>query len=442
MHHILFLLSVFCLLSACTSSTSPQEPVHVSVVQEQGQYRLRVDGLPFTVKGVGMDTPSPGSIEKLVQTGGNAIRTWSTRHADSIFPLAEKHDIMVALGLPLGQELHGFDYQDAAAVAKQLEEIKQTVNRYKDHPNLLCWVAGNELNLLFDELGQLKQVSPETYLALGEIVDYIHEVDPHHPVTTTFAGYNPDHIALARKHCPQLDILSFQVYGALYSIHDDLAKMGFTDPYFITEYGPMGHWERPTTAWGREIEEASHPKAVGFRTRMEHGFAPDTLSQNLGGFAFLWGQKQERTPTWYGMFLASGKATEVVDELQHFWTGAYPAHRAPQVNGIRLEGALATDNVYLQPGQEVTANLDLPTGTADSVSYRWEVLAEVGERSQGGAFEQEPDKIPVNILQKNPRQILFTAPSRTGEYRLFAYIYDGKGKAGYANFPFYVGTRD
>ena len=51
------------------------------------------------------------------------------------------------MGLFMGQELHGFDYNDTSAVGKQFRAIRKEIDTYKNHPNILCWVAGNELNL-------------------------------------------------------------------------------------------------------------------------------------------------------------------------------------------------------------------------------------------------------------------------------------------------------
>ena len=125
-------------------------------------------------------------------------------------------------------------------------------------------MVGNELNLLFDEKGGLKLVNPKAYIALAKVVDYIHKVDPHHPVTTTFAGAMKEHVNLALKHCPNLDFLSFQVYGGLGGISADVEKSGFKLPYLVTEFGPMGHWEMPATEWGREIEEPSAVRATRY----------------------------------------------------------------------------------------------------------------------------------------------------------------------------------
>lgn len=41
----------------------------------------------------------------------------------------------------------------------------------------------------------------------------------------------------------------------------------------------------------------------------------------LGSYVFLWGQKQEVTATWYGMFLASGEKLPTVDAVCYAWSG-------------------------------------------------------------------------------------------------------------------------
>lgn len=57
------------------------------------------------------------------------------------------------------------------------------------------------------------------------------------------------------ERAPQIDFLSFQIYGELENLHKNVNEAGISKPYMVTEYGPTGHWEMPATSWGREIEE-------------------------------------------------------------------------------------------------------------------------------------------------------------------------------------------
>lgn len=402
---------------------------------KSGTFQFHINDDPFTVRGVGFETDK---FKELKAAGGNAFRTWRTDKANMELDSAAKYGLMVAMGLDIEKELHDFDYNDDAAVKEQLERLKKEVLEFKDHPNLLCWVAGNELNLLFNENGGLKLVNPKTYIALNELVQYIHEVDPNHPVTTTFAGADPSHVALCREHCPDLDFLSYQVYGGLGAIHD-LAKKAAPDmPFAVTEFGPMGHWEMPATSWGREIEEPSAAKAQGYAGRMKAAFGSNPDGMCLGGFAFLWGQKQERTPTWYGVLGKNGETTATVDELTKIWTGSYPANRAPSVNQIFINGQGPLDNVTLASSSEHVASVEITDPENDKLNITYVVMSEVRERSDGGAFEKEPEIIDFTYTVTDNGDLSFTAPQESGDYRLFVYVHDQDGKLGYSNIPFFV----
>lgn len=436
------ILSFFCLIFGLLScnSTSPKQTQssHVKIVQNKGKFGLEVNGKAYQVKGAGLNFPEGSNFKALAEAGGNTFRTWNTDYIDAELDSAKKYNLMIALGLDLGKELHGFDYGDAEAVKKQFEKTKVIIDAYKDHPNLLCWVAGNELNLLFDEKGQLKLVNPKTYTALAEIVDYIHQVDPNHPVTTTFAGVSKSHIDLALQYCPNLDFLGLQVYGGLFHIQQEVKTAEIMLPFMITEFGPMGHWEMPSTAWGREIEEPSAVKAAGMISRIQKGIASDTTGLNIGAFAFEWGQKQERTPTWYGMFNKSGEASARIDELTNYWTGSYPENRAPLTDSMKLDQQFATENIYLKPNATYSAEVFVRELDGDPLKYEWVILKEVVERSEGGAFEKEPEPVEIEILMDEGGKLSFRTPTVEGDYRLFSYAYDGKGKVGNANVPFFI----
>lgn len=414
-----------------TNNDPTKVPSRVEIKSMDGKYSFYVNGKIFSVKGVGGD----GKLSMLHEAGGNSIRTWSANNGRQILDSAYKYNLMVAMGLGMGQELHKFDYNDTAAVGKQFRGIKKSIDTYKNHPNLLCWVAGNELNL---SPNRKIPVNPKVYDALKEIVDYIHKTDPNHPVTTTFAGVSKEQIRVALEHCPGLNFLSLQVYGGLGGIPEQARKAEITIPYAITEFGPIGHWERPSTAWGREIEETSTVKASGLWDRIQKGIVNDNSGLSLGGYAFVWGQKQERTPTWYGMFIKSGEGIAVIDELTRYWTGKYPDNRAPKVDSLKIDNRNAVDNIYINPGVPSVAKIFASDPNGDALTYKWVMLKEVIERSQGGAREIEPDGVKLEIISEANGELRFISPKKTGEYRLFSYVFDGKNKVGTANVPFCV----
>ena len=405
-------------------------PSMVEIKAVNGKYHFYVNDHIFNLKGVG----GGGNLALLNQSGGNSIRTWGADKGLQLLDTAKKYDLMVAMGLGMGQQLHGFNYNDTAAVAKQLNRIKKSVEALKSHPNLLCWVAGNELNLVEGNV----PLNPKVYDALKDIVDYIHKSDPNHPVTSTMAGVNKETVQMALEHCPDIDFLSLQVYADLGRMPEIVKAAGITKPYAITEYGPRGHWEGPQTAWGREIEETSSVKAAEIMKRIQIGMVNDNSGLCLGGYAFVWGQKQERTPTWYGMFIKSGEASATVDILTKYWTGKYPSNRAPQVDSLKLDGKNAVENVYIKPGVAFTAKVFASDPNKDPITYKWFILSEVKVRSAGGAHEAEPENINIEVISDKRGELKFKSPAVEGEYRLFCYIFDGKNKVGTANFPFYV----
>ncbi len=426
-------LTIFTVLffTGCMEKDPMKTPSQVKIKAINGRYHFFVNDTLFELKGAG----GGGNLRLLHEAGGNSIRTWGSNNGQQILDTAYKYGIMVAMGLGMGQELHGFDYNDTAAVGKQYRRNIAAIELYKNHPALLCWVVGNELNLSPD---RRVPVNPGVYDALQDIVNYIHVNDPNHPVTTTFAGASKEHIRIALEHCPKLDFISIQVYGGLANMNRMIRSAGLTKPFAITEYGPIGHWEMPSAEWGREIEETSAQKATGLYNRIQKGIVSDSTGLCLGGYAFLWGQKQERTPTWYGMFLKSGEATAIVDELTRYWTGEYPANRAPKLDSLKIAGKNAVENIYLKPGSKSTAKLFMSEPDGDPLTVKWVMLKEVTQRSQGGAHEDEPEGINFSILSEKEGEITFFTPSETGEYRLFAYVYDGRHKAGTANVPFFV----
>ena len=104
-------------------------------------FELHRDGKAYFIKGGGGD----GSLKVLAEAGGNSVRTWGVEKAGKVLDEAQKLGLTVTVGIWLGHERHGFNYNDADQVAKQYDEARKAILRYKDHPALLMWGLGNEM---------------------------------------------------------------------------------------------------------------------------------------------------------------------------------------------------------------------------------------------------------------------------------------------------------
>lgn len=426
---------VFALLTLCAGSVPAGEPaaagaVAVRVVRDGTKFVLLRDGKPYQVKGAGLEF---GSVPALAAHGGNSFRTWRTENGmksgREVLDEAAQHGLTVAMCIEIGRERLKFDYSDEKAVAKQLEYARREVLKYKDHPALLAWIIGNEANLRFK--------NPKVFDAINDISKMIHQVDPNHPTTTALSGFNAELATLIETRAPDLDFVGIQMYGDIVNLPRYLAQANFHRPYMVTEWGATGHWEVDKTTWGAPIEHTSSEKAASYRKAYETVIASGD-PRLIGDYVFLWGQKQERTPTWYGMFLADGSATETVDFMQFAWTGAWPANRAPRVEAIQLDSRHATESVVVAPGQRVTAKVVATDPEGSKLSYSWQLTRAIKLKQDGGDDEPVAPTVDVKMEAADGANPSFTAPRRPGAYRLFVYVHDGSGSAGHANFPFYV----
>ncbi len=428
---ILALLAGLILAGNCPAQESlpAAGPAKVELRQVAGRWLLYVNQRPFYIKGAGLEY---GDQEKLAAHGANSLRTWSTDNGrDSgkhVLDRALTNGLMVAMGLDVDHERRGFDYSDTNRVARQLALLKSQVMEYRNHPALLIWVVGNELNF---------EKNPKVWDAVNDVSKMIHEIDPNHPTTTTLAGFDPETVKLVETRAPDLDFISFQMYSDIINLPKYLRAAAWDKPYIVTEWGATGHWECGKTAWGAPIENDSTTKADLYDKRFHAVIEPDQ-KLCLGSFVFLWGNKQERTPTWYGMFLGSGEETAPVDVMHHVWTGVWPANRCPRLVGAWLDGKTAVQNIHLQPGRIYPAKVAASDPDSDPLTYRWEVMPESTETKVGGDAESRLAPLPGLIAVPAAGNISLQAPNQSGAYRLFAYVFDGHGHAAHANIPFYV----
>ena len=404
-------------------------PVRVEIRGEAGSYQLYRGGAPYVVKGAGVQTID--DLESLKRHGGNSVRNWAVGDG-SILDRAQELGLTVALCLNLVRERHGFDYDDEAAVARQHAQMRRQVLAHRSHPALLVWLIGNELNHDYR--------NPRVYDAVNDVSKMIHALDPNHPTTTTIAGVSDELLRVIQSRAPDLDFLSVQTYGGLAGFADALAKFDPAMPWMVTEWGTVGHWEVPTTDWGAPIEPNSSAKAQRFQQGYEEVIAP-LAGRVIGNYAFLWGQKQERTPTWYGVFTGDGGRTEAVDAMQRIWTGQWPANRAPQVEDLLLDDKRAEDSVRLRPGRLYRAAVASTDPEQDALRYEWRLMRESQATQSGGDREDIPETLSGFVVGQHAARIGLRAPAEAGAYRLFVYIEDGQGGTAHANLPFLVAPR-
>jgi len=357
-------------------------PAKVEIRKNADRFQLYVDNQPFYIKGAGIELGSP---EKLREHGGNSFRTWSTDNGrDSgkrVLDRALTNGLYVAMGLDVDHERRGFNYDNTNAVARQFAALIAEVKEYKDHPALIIWVIGNELNM---------EKNPKVWDAVNDLSKMIHRIDPNHPTTTTLAGFKKETVALVKARASDLDFICFQMYCDIINLPRYLAEAAWDKPYIVTEWGATGHWECGKTAWGAPIENDSTTKADLYKLRYEKVIQPDNRLC-LGSFVFFWGQKQERTPTWYGMFLKTGEETAAVDVMHCIWQGAWPANRSPRLAGTWLDGKTAVQNVRLKSGQTYVAKVQAEDPDQDPLAYSWEVM----EESKNARWAATPNQYPA-----------------------------------------------
>ncbi|MFT7199236.1 MAG: hypothetical protein ACI9UD_000878 [Glaciecola sp.] len=406
-----------------------QTPIKVEIIEEDGNYQLLRGGKPYQVRGAGI---SSTDLDSLVKFGGNSMRNWAVdNHAEPAQQLLDRAyamGITVSLCLEFARERHGFDYNDKAAVAKQLAENRVRVEKYKNHPALLTWIIGNEVNFDF--------TNPKVFDAVNDTAKMIKELDPNHPTTTALAGFDKKALVAIAERAPDLDFISFQMYADLLNLPEYIKEFGFDKPYFVTEWGSVGHWEVHTTEWGAPVENTSTEKASNYSKSYAQVLEPYG-GQAIGNYVFLWGQKQEKTSTWYGMFLDSGEKTEAVDVMTYIWSGSWPENRAPRISPIILDEQDAFDEIYLDAGQVYNASVDVVDPEGDDIRYLWKIRSESSSDNVGGDSEYVPE-IVDGVITNQDAVIELIAPKKSGAYRLFVYAFDGNDNAAHANIPFYV----
>lgn len=413
-------------ISAIIPATISGQGSIVRIKKTDNAWNLEVNGAPFYIKGVvGFSYP-----EKITEYGGNSVRMGSRK--DDL-DKAEAHGLMALTNLPAGAERDGMDYSDTARVRIQAAKIEAIVRDIKDHPAVLMWAVGNEL----DFIPPLKPFNPKVWDGVNQAAKAIHAIDKNHPVMTVIGTSMMWKVADIVERCPDLDLLGINSYGDIYTIGDTLRKYGWYKPYVISEWGPDGYWEVRKTPWGAPFEQTGLEKYNCYERKYIDGILKNS-NQCLGSYVFYWsGFKQETTHTWFCMFDENGLESPLIGLMQRLWTGKNPGNLAPVADSMTIGSFTGRGTAALSGGSTESARVFASDPDGDRLRYKWEIRSEAVYASYAGQGEKIPG-ILDGLITGEGASISFRAPLQTGAYRLFVYVYDDKGHFSTANIPFFV----
>lgn len=419
-------LFLYGLLSACSSPTKNG----IEIEKAGDGYKLFIDGKETYIKGVG----GTYRLDVASQNGANAFRTWGgdVEAVKKALTQAAENKMYVMQGIGLTKD--SLKYYDEAYKNKMREEVRTLAETFKNDTNLLAWGIGNEIELGNANIGVAWQF-------VEELAQLIKSIDKRHLVSTVIS-YNPKALDSIAKYVPSLDYVGINVYGPMQEVKNTVDKSDYKGAFMITEWGPTGWWETAQTEWKAPIEQTSEEKRAVYEERYTKYIQSN--SRCLGSFVFLWGQKEERTPTWFSMFVEDnvdqlplrGEKTPMVEAMQRVWTGNTLTETAPVIEGMTINGQHAIDNIRVKAGTPFKAEVFVTDKENDRLTCVWEILKEATVLGFGGSYEPRPDRVgEVVTLDTNEYEGTVNEP---GEYRLYVYVLDNTGFVSTINVPFQI----
>jgi hypothetical protein len=380
-----------------------------------GKWTLLRGGKPYIIKGAGGNA----SKELLKAIGGNSFRTWAAKEdLGEQLDEASRLGLSVCVGIWLGQERQGFNYDDQNAVRQQFVDARNVIQAYKNHPAVLMWGLGNETE------GMDFNTNPKVWRAINDIAAMAKQLDPNHPTMTVLAELGGDRVRSVHELCPDVDIVGINTFRGVDSAWKRYAELGGTKPYIITETGPTGTWEANRTSWGAIDEQTSTQKAEAYR----RGWIFSVLrrpGESLGEYCFAWDSNPDAI--WFATFLPDGSKLQAVDVMQELWTHRPPQNHCPTIEPIELAGSAMT-----RAGMLLEASVQTMDPDGDDVQIEWMLRPDRPECATPG------DELTQSILSADGKHVQLVMPSAPGHYRLYAFARDGKGAAATASVPLLV----
>lgn len=393
-------------------------------------FELRIDGVPTFVNGVG----GTNRLDVAASASANACRTWggNIESVKRTSALAAENGMRVMQGISLPKD--EAKYRDQEWRAQTLASCRELATAFKDDPNIFCWGIGNEVQLS----GANGSV---VWGFIEELAVAIKEIAPKQLVSTVISHDRSALDSIAR-YAPSLDVIGINSYGPILEVKDMVAASDYKGPYMITEWGPTGWWETDKTEWEASIEQTSEEKRQVYESRYNGAVLGD--ERCIGSFVFLWGQKEERTPTWFSMFVESqveglplaGEKTPMVEAMQRVWSGKEPEQTAPIVTAIAIDGKKPIESPTVAKGRAFNVEIEATDREQSELTYIWEILHEATILGFGGSYEPRPERYG-EVFTTNVPTAQITI-NDAGNYRVYAYVKDGTGYVSTVNSPVQV----
>ena len=227
-------------------SIHPDPPSSVTVNGRQ----VLVNGEPFVMNGIAYSPLSVGEnwtgawrdrpdrynvdFPLMAQAGINTVRLYAPILSTAMLDEAWANGLYVVPNFGVSPAQLGCP-EGKAFMELQIEDY---VTKWKDHPAVLFWLVGNEVNV---NLGG-NDLCLDWYPQLDALAAAIKAIDTAHPVATSVAGVDDICIAGCSDDTalPNLDIWGAQLYQGCFntSAFDDYASFADCDrPLVLTEFG-------------------------------------------------------------------------------------------------------------------------------------------------------------------------------------------------------------
>jgi hypothetical protein len=414
-----------------TAPPAVAAPSVVRVTGSQGNWRLTVDGAPYTVKGLTWGPPvseAAARLPDLRSIGVNTVRTWGTDGTTQpLLDAAAANGIKVINGFwlqPGGGPGSGgcVDYvTDSTYKSNSLNEFLRWVNAYKAHPGVLMWNVGNESVLGMQNCfsgTELENQRVAYVRFVDDVARAIHAADPNHPVTSTDAwtGAWP----YFKAYAPDLDLYAVNSYNAVCQVKNDWQAGGYTKPYILTEGGPPGEWEVPDDVNGVPAEPSDVAKRDGYRNAWNCLMSHTGVA--LGGTLFHYGTEQDFGGVWFNLVPGNEKRLSYFSVAAAFG-GSPPANRPPVIS--RMDLSRVTD---VPAGGTFTVSVGVSDPDGDAISYEL--------RQNSKYVDNSNALVPASYTGSGPFTV--RAPDRLGVWKLYVYARDGHGNVGIESRSFRV----